>query len=105
MDTTDTGFGANPIFLIVVTLFLIAAYFYWRKLVKEQSARKAKEHDARSHIVNDSNYNIAREGIDGHRTQELNEAEAKEVLEKLKASDDMPSREEFHQLREDLKES
>lgn len=102
---TETGFGPEPIYLIGITLLLIAAYFYWRKLVKDQKERKAKQHDPRSHVVNDSNYNIAREGIDGHRDQGLNKAEAKETIEKLKESGDMPSRDEFNNLREDLKES
>lgn len=99
---TNTGFGPDPLYLIVITLLLIVAYFYWRKLVKDQKARKAREHDARSHIVNDSNYNIAREGIDGHRDQGLSKAEAEEVARKLKASGDLPTNKEFYKLREHL---
>lgn len=95
----------NLLWMAGAAVVLIAAYFYYLKLVKDQRERKAKEHDARSHVVNDSNYNIAREGIDGHRDEGLNEAEAKETLDKLKQSGDMPSREEFHKLRDDIKKT
>lgn len=100
---TQEGFGANPLFLLIVTLFLVGMYFYWRKLVADQKDRKAQAHDPRAHIVNDSNYNIAQEGIDGHRTGEMNAEEAQEVIEKLKASDYVPTRKEFQELRKDLK--
>lgn len=82
---------------------LIIAYFYYRKILAERAERKAINHDPRSHVVNDSNYNIAREGIDGHRDQGLNEAEAGEVVNKLKETDTIPSRKEFKELREDIK--
>lgn len=81
---------------------LVIAYFYYRKVLADRAKRDAINHDPRSHVVNDSNYNVAHEGIDGHRDSGLNEKGAEEVVNKLKDTGTIPSREEFHNLREDM---
>lgn len=85
-------------------IVLIACYFYLKKMSIEQAELKAKEHDSRSHVVNDSNYNIAREGVDGHRTEELTTAEAKEAAEDFRTGSegDTPSREEYRDIKRTL---
>lgn len=83
---------------------LIIAYFYYKKLLADRARREAINHDPRSHVVNDSNYNIANEGIDGHRDSGLDKEGAQEVVDKMKETGTIPSREEFHELREDLNE-
>ena len=93
----------NLLYIAGALIVLVAFYFYTKKLAIEQKEREIQEHDARSHVVNDSSYNIDHEGIDGHRTEGLTKAEAQEAVEDFKNSDGpMPSREEFHAVREDL---
>ncbi|TXF88427.1 hypothetical protein FUA23_14930 [Neolewinella aurantiaca] len=82
-------------------IILIAA-LYFRKILADRAKRKEILHDPRSHVVNDSNYNINREGIDGHRDQALNANEARQAVETLKETEEIPSREEFTELRKDM---
>lgn len=93
----------NLLWIAGALVVLIAAYFYLKKMAIEQEERKIQEHDARSHVVNDSNYNIAREGIDGHRTDDLTTQEAAQTAADFRTTDGaMPTREEFHEVRKDL---
>ena len=99
---SESVFG-NFGWLIGGLVVLVAAVFYYRKVKKDQLELEAAEHDAYSHVVNDSNYNIAREGIDNHRTEGLNKAEAREAVEEFKENPEIPSREEYHAVKEGLK--
>lgn len=82
---------------------LVIAYFWTKKIVADRADQDVKNYDPRSHVINDSNYNIAHEGVDKHRTEGLSKEGAEEVIDKLKKSRTMPSREEFHELRKDIK--
>jgi hypothetical protein len=84
---------------------LLLAALYFRKILADRKERDAIQHDPRSHVVNETNYNIAREGVDEHRDQDLNASEAKTVIENLKATDQIPSSKEFHKLQRDLNKS
>lgn len=100
----ETPVGYQDLYWIAgAAVVLVVAYFYYRKILADRAERAAINHDPRSHVVNDSNYNIAHEGIDGHRDQDLNKAGAEEVIDKLKETGTIPSREEFNALRKDLK--
>lgn len=93
----------NLLWIAGALVVLIAAWFYMRKILADRAERDAINHDPYSHVVNDTNYNIAREGMDGHRDEGLNQAEANEAVEDFKESVEMPTREEFHEIRKDLK--
>lgn len=85
-----------------VVVLLLAA-LYMRKILADREKRKEILHDPRSHAVNDSNYNISREGMDGHRTEEMNQEEALKVVNGLKDTGEIPTQEEFDKLRKGLK--
>lgn len=100
----DTAFG-NLWWVIGGAVVLIAMILYYNKVKKDQAELQAAEHDAYSHVVNDSNYNINREGVDGHRTENMNRTEAKEALDDFKETREMPTDSEFHEIQRDLKKS
>ena len=89
--------------LLIVVLIIAGLVLYYNKVKKDQVELKKKEHDAYSHVVNDSNYNINREGIDGHRSEGLSKEEAQHQVQTLKETNQIPSREEFNDLQKDLK--
>ena len=99
---SEPVFASDWPFLIVAAIVILAGFLYYQKVKKDQAELKAAEHDPRSHVVNDTNYNIAREGIDGHRNEGLSKAEAKRAVETLKETEQVPSREEFEELSKDL---
>ena len=91
------------VILLIVVLIIAGLVLYYNKAKKDQVELKKKEHDAYSHVVNDSNYNINREGIDGHRAEGLSKEEAERQVETLKDTNQIPSREEFNDLKKDIK--
>ncbi|MEL7159291.1 MAG: hypothetical protein AAFN92_00925 [Bacteroidota bacterium] len=84
-------------------IVLLLAILYYRKVKRDQMKRMAENHDPRSHVVNDTNYNINREGVDGHRTDGMDTSEANTVVEGMRATDTIPTDKEFRALREDLR--
>jgi len=94
--------GDWPIILGIVVV-IAGLVLYYIKNKNDQDKLKAAEHDAYSHVVNDSNYNISREGIDGHRDEGLSKEEAQRAVETLKETNEVPSQEEFDELNKDLK--
>jgi hypothetical protein len=90
-------------YLAGAAVVIVIAALYFRKILADREKRKAILHDPRSHIVNDSNYNIAREGIDGHRTDGLNAEQARKAVDRLKETGETPSREEFDKLRKAIR--
>ena len=102
LQSDPVGYG-DLYWIAGALIVLVIAYFYYKKILADRAERAAINHDPRSHVVNETNYNIAREGVDGHRTQGMNKGEAKEVVDKLKETGTVPTREEFHELREDLR--
>lgn len=83
-----------PVIAVLVAIFFLTRY-YQRRQVEHQEDLK----DPRNNVVNDSNYNINREGIDGHRTDVTSPEEAKKAIETLKKTGEMPTDEEFHDLK------
>ena len=94
----------NLMYILGAAIVLAIFYFFLKQQSKRQEEIKAEEHDARSHVVNDSNYNINREGIDGHRDSGLSKKEAEQTVRDFKqgVDRDMPSQEEFNEIRKDL---
>jgi|GEM_PF-2368080 len=86
-------------------VLLVIAAVYFRKILADRKEREAIAHDPRSHVVNDSNYNKNREGIDGHRSEGLNTAEAREGIENFTETDEIPTDAEFHDLRKNIKKT
>jgi len=84
---------------------LVICYFYLRYVRKAQQERARKNHDPRSHIVNETNYNLNRRGIEGHRTEANSSEEAAIIIERMKNSGTIPTPKEFHALRQDLRKS
>ena len=99
----DTNLAEDWPWLLLIVAIIAGLVLYYRHNVRAQRELKAAEHDAYSHVVNDSNYNIAREGIDGHRDENLSKEEAKRAVETLKETNQVPSQEEFNELNKDLK--
>ncbi len=98
----DTSLAADWPYLLAILVIIGGVVLYYQKAKKDQIELKEAEHDAYSHTVNDSNYNIDREGIDGHRAKNLSKDEAKRAVDQLKATGQVPSREEFQDLKKDL---
>lgn len=94
------GIPSTVVWIIAIVVLVIAGTLYFRKILRDQRKREAINHDPRSHAINDSNYNIAREGIDGHRTENMSATEADHVVEGFRETGEIPSREEFEALRD-----
>ena len=99
----DSNLAEDWPWLLLIVAIIAGLVLYWRYNVGKQRELQAAEHDAYSHVVNDSNYNINREGIDGHRDQGLSKQDAKKAVETLKETNQVPSREEFNEINKDLK--
>lgn len=89
--------------MLGAAIVLVITYFLTRKAQEKQRAKHLKTNDPRQNVVNDSSYNINREGIDGHRDQNLSEDEARRAVDDMKEGGTLPSDEEFHELRKDIK--
>ena len=99
----DTNLAQDWPWLLLIIAIMAGLVLYWRHNVAAQRELKAAEHDAYSHTVNDSNYNIAREGIDGHRDKGMDSREAERAVDTLKDTNQIPSREEFREIKKDMK--
>lgn len=98
-------FDLSPSFLwiVAVAVFVVGAFLYYSFIGQKPEARE--NHDLRSHIVNDSNYNVSREGVDGHRAEDMSSEEAQQVAEGMKENGTIPSRDEFFELRDSMNKS
>ena len=102
----DTPVGYTDLYWISgAVIVLIICYFYWIKFGRAQNRREEQNKDLRSHIINETNYNIHRDGIDGHRTATRSGKEADNLVDNLKKTDTLPTSQEFHELRDDLRKS
>ena len=96
---------SEDVWWILGALIVLAVVFYMTKRAQyTQAAKSAKTADPRQNVVNDSNYNINQEGIDGHRSEGMNADEARRTAEEMKESGHIPTDEEFHDLRDDMKQ-
>lgn len=93
---------ANLWWVLGALIVLAIVFFLTRKAQHKQAAREIKTADPRHNVVNDSSYNIAQEGIDGHRDEGLSAEEAKRAAEQMKENGHVASEEEFYKLRKDM---
>ena len=98
----DEGVLPSWAILLIVLAIIAGLVLYYNKAKTDQIKRAEKEKDAYSHVVNDSNYNIDRSGMDGHRDEGLNKAEAQRAVETLKETNEVPTQEEFNEINKDL---
>ena len=95
---------SEDVWWILGALIVLAVVFYLTKRAQyTQAAKRAKSADPRQNVVNDSSYNINQDGIDGHRSEGLSAEQASRAPEEMKDSGHLPSDEEFHNLRDDMK--
>ncbi len=90
-------------YLLLGAIIIVLAALYYQKILRDRREREIKNHDPRAYTVNDSNYNINRQGIDGHRTATTSEEGAATIVRSFEATGEIPSDKEFHELREELK--
>lgn len=102
LQAANSMAGDWPIILGIVVV-ITGLILYYLKVKKDQAKLNAAEHNAYSHTVNDSNYNINREGVDGHRDKDLSKKEAERAVETLKETNEIPSQAEFNEIKKDLK--
>ena len=100
----DTSLAEDWPYLLVILAIVVGVVLYYNKAKKDQVELKEAEHDAYSHVVNDSSYNIDHEGIDGHRSEHLSKDEAQQTIDQMKQNGEIPSREEYQDLKDDLKQ-
>lgn len=86
-------------------IVVLICYFYWLRMNKSQRQRRERLQGPREDILNQSNYNISRTGIDDHRTENMSAEEAKNLVDGMKSEGDIPTDEEFHRLRRSLRKS
>ncbi|MTB50471.1 hypothetical protein [Lewinella sp. W8] len=91
--------------LLGVAVLAVIFYFTLRYFQQRQQRRRAERHDPKAAIVNDTNYNIDRAGMDNHRADTTSPEEAQRAVETLDATDQIPTEEEFGDLRRTLKKS
>ena len=95
---------SEDVWWIIGALIVLAVVFYMTKRAQyTQAAKRAKTADPRQNVVNDTSYNINQDGIDGHRSEGLDPEEARRAAEEMKESGQIPSDEEFHDLRDEMK--
>ena len=87
-------------FVAGAAVVLLVLFLYYRKVKKDQAERVAELHDPRSHVVNDGSYNIDHSGIDDHRLKSDTPRETEELVDNFRETDQLPSAEEFHELRD-----
>lgn len=104
LQATPVGY-TDLYWILGAGIVLIICYVYWIKLRRAQERREDQNKDLRSQIINKTNYNIHRDGIDGHRTASRSREEAKKLVDSLKKTDTIPTSQEFHELRNDLRKS
>lgn len=95
---------SEDVWWILGALIVLAVVFYMTKRAQyTQRAKEVKTADPRQNVVNDSSYNINQEGIDGHRSEGRSPEEAEQTARKMRDEGQIPSDEEFHDLRDDMK--
>jgi hypothetical protein len=100
------GYGGSLLWMLGALIVLVITFLLTRKAQKDQRShqQELKDNDPYQKVVNDSSYNINREGIDGHRDENLSAEEARRAVDDLEQTEQLPSEEEFNELRKDMKD-
>ncbi len=97
---------SNDIYWVLgAVIVLLVCYFYWLRIGRTAKKRRQELKGPRQYIINDSNYNISRTGIDNHRTEDMTPEEAEAILDNLQSEDTIPTDEEFREVRQALRKS
>ena len=95
---------SEDVWWIIGALIVLAIVFYLTKRAQYTArAKEVKTADPRQNVVNDTSYNINQEGIDGHRSENMDRDEAKRTIDGMKESGHIASDEEFRDLQDDMK--
>ena len=94
-------FFSSTTFGILFVLFVIAVVYVISVRVKNQRETREALDNPRSHNVNETNYNIDREGVDGHRLPDDGMDTLRQV-ESLDDTEQIPTDEEFYEGREKI---
>ena len=94
----------EDIWWILGALIVLGVVFFLTKRAQHtQRAKHLKTADPRQNVVNDSSYNINEESIEDGGDHDLSPEEAHRAIDEMKENGHVPSEEEFHELRKDLK--
>lgn len=94
----------EDVWWIIGALIVLGIVFYLtKKFQYTQKAKHVQTNDPRQNVVNDSSYNPAQEGIDGHRDQGLSAEEATKAANQMRDEGHIPSDDEFFELKKDMK--
>lgn len=96
--TDDLFYMLGGLIVLGIVFWLTRRYQY------KNRAKHAKNSDPYQNVVNDSSYNIDREGMDGHRSEGLSEDEARRQADTYRETGQKPSETEFRELRKDMKD-
>lgn len=99
----QSGFSDDLWYMLGALIVLGIVFWATKKAQNTQRARELGKNDPYQEVVNDSSYNINQEGIDGHRDQGMTKEEAERTAENMHDTGHVPSDEEFHELRKDIK--
>ncbi|MCP9235043.1 hypothetical protein [Lewinella sp. JB7] len=97
------GFTDDLFWILGGLIVLGIVYWATRKAQNTQRAKHLKTNDPYQNVVNDTSYNINQEGIDGHRDEGMTAQEAQRTVDGMHETGHVPSEEEFHELRKDMK--
>ena len=94
----------EDIWWILGALIVLGVVFYLTKRAQNtQRAKTLHSSDPFQNVVNDSSYNINEESVDDGGDHDLSAEEAHRAVDEMKETGHVPSEEEFHELRKDMK--
>ncbi len=96
---------SEDIWWILGALIVLGIVFYLTKRAQfTQRAKHLHTADPRQNVVNDTSYNINEESVDDGGNHDLSSEEAHRAVDDMKETGHIPSEEEFHELRKDMKQ-
>ncbi|WP_157975927.1 hypothetical protein [Lewinella sp. IMCC34191] len=99
----SNGYMDDLWWIIGALIVLVVVFYMTRRAQYTQRAETVKNADPRQNVVNDSSYNDKQDGIDGHRSEGFTAEQAERTVDDMEENGHIPSDEEFHDLRDDMK--
>ena len=99
----QAGYTDDLFWMLGGIIVLALVWYITRRQQSKEASKHAKTSDPYQNVVNDSSYNIDREGIDGHRADGLSKDEARRQTDTYRETNELPSEEEFRDLQKDLR--
>ncbi len=95
---------SEDVWWILGALIVLGIVFFLTKRAQyTQRAKHLHNADPRQNVVNDTSYNINEESVDDGGKHDLSPDEARRAVDGMRESGHIPSEEEFHELRKDMK--